>query len=91
LHPVFAVRLGEKEIRACLRHQLQTILEEGRTNMGNHPCVLSEFGIPFDMDGGESYTTGDYSDQTVAMDANYAAVEGAGLAGSCLWQYMIQV
>lgn len=53
--------------------------------------MLSEFGIPYDMDGGKSYTTGDYSDQTAAMDANYAAVEGACLAGSCLWQYMVQV
>ena len=74
-------------IRQCLRDQLRAIREEGVEKLGNHPCVFTEIGIPFDMDSKNAYKTGDYSSQVSAMDANHHALEGSGAAGFTLWTY----
>lgn len=87
LHPAFAIRIGETAIRNCLKDQLKTLRQEGIDRSGLHPCILSEFGIPYDMDDKKAYKTGDYSSQSSALDANYYAVEGANLEGHCLWLY----
>lgn len=87
LHPAFAIKIGETAIRNCLKEQLATLREEGIERTGKHPCVLSEFGIPYDMDDKKAYKTGDYSSQSAALDANYFGVEGSGVEGHCLWVY----
>lgn len=87
LHPAFAIRIGETAIRNSLRDQLKFLRQEGRDQTGNHPCILTEFGIPYDMDDKKAYKTGDFSSQSSALDANYYAVEGAKLEGHCLWVY----
>ncbi|KAH6891070.1 glycoside hydrolase superfamily [Thelonectria olida] len=87
LHPAFAIRIGETAIRNCLRDQLKTLMQEGLDRTGKHPCVLTEFGIPYDMDDKKAYKTGDYTSQSAALDANYFAVEGSGMEGACLWNY----
>ena len=91
LSPAFAIKIGEQAIRNCLRDQLAAIRAEGLEHMGNHPCVLTEFGIPYDMDDKYAYKTGDYSSQSGAMDANHFAVEGSLMAGYTLWVYVAQV
>ncbi|ORY58779.1 putative glycosyl hydrolase [Pseudomassariella vexata] len=90
LHPAFAIKIGETAIRNSFRDQLTAIRKEGLDNMGNHPCLLTEFGIPYDMDDKNAYKTGDYSSQSAAMDANHFAVEGAPMEGYTLWLYMTQ-
>ncbi|KAL2151378.1 hypothetical protein VTH82DRAFT_6476 [Thermothelomyces myriococcoides] len=87
-HPAFAVKLGETAIRNCFRDQHAAMRKEGLDRMGNHPCLMTEFGIPYDMDDKHAYKTGDYSSQSAAMDANHFGVEGAGLEGYTLWLYM---
>ncbi|SPQ24797.1 19bb662d-47d8-4dbe-8d87-e351ab77b0c3 [Thermothielavioides terrestris] len=87
-HPAFAIKLGETAIRNCFRDQHAAMRKEGLDRMGNHPCVMTEFGIPYDMDDKYAYRTGDYSSQSAAMDANHFAVEAAGLEGYTLWLYM---
>ena len=91
MSPAFAVKIGETAIRNCFRDQMDAIRKEGLTYMGNHPCVLTEFGIPYDMDDKYAYKTGDYSSQSAAMDANHYAVEGSMMAGYTLWLYMCEV
>jgi hypothetical protein len=86
--PVFAIKLGESAIRNCFRDQLAAIKKEGRDYMGNHPCVFTEIGIPYDMDGKHAYKTGDFSSQIAAMDANHYALEGSSANGYSLWVYM---
>lgn len=86
-HPAFAIKVGETAIRNCLRDQLEYLKNEGREQTGNHPCVMTEFGIPFDMDDKRAYKTGDYSSQSAALDANYFAAEGSLMEGHCLWLY----
>lgn len=87
LHPAFAIKIGETAIRNCLRDQLKFLRQEGRDRTGNHPCIMTEFGIPYDMDEKKAYKTGDYSSQSSALDANYFAAEGSGMEGHCLWVY----
>lgn len=86
-HPAFAIRIGETAIRNCLRDQLATLRQEGLDRTGKHPCLMTEFGIPYDMDDKAAYKTGDYTSQSHALDANYFAAEGSQMEGHCLWLY----
>ena len=56
------------------------------TNRGPTPCIISETGIPFDMDNKKAYTDGNYQSQIKAMDAHLFALEGAKL-NYTLWNY----
>ncbi|KAL8960099.1 MAG: hypothetical protein Q9193_003142 [Seirophora villosa] len=87
LSPAFAIKVGETAIRNCFRDQLSAIRREGTDYMGNHPCVFTEIGIPYDMDDKYAYKSGDYSSQSAAMDANHFALEGCGANGYALWVY----
>ncbi|KAG8529356.1 endo-1,4-beta-glucanase [Bacidia gigantensis] len=88
LSPAFAIKVGETAIRNCFRDQLSAIRKEGMKYMGNHPCIFTEIGIPYDMDDKYAYKTGDFSSQSSAMDANHFALEGCGANGYTLWVYM---
>ncbi|TVY23761.1 putative glycosyl hydrolase [Lachnellula hyalina] len=90
MSPAFAVKIGETAIRNCFKDQLSAIVQEGLDYMGNHPTILTEFGIPYDMDDKYAYKTGDYSSQSGAMDANHYAIEGSSMAGYTLWLYMTE-
>ncbi|KAL4897733.1 glycoside hydrolase superfamily, partial [Aspergillus ambiguus] len=87
LTPAFAVKIGETAIRNCLRDQLKFLRDESLQYMGNHPMIFTEIGIPYDMDDKHAYTTGDYSSQVSAMDANHFALEGSTANGFTLWLY----
>ena len=91
LSPAFAIKVGETAIRNCFRDQLSAIRKEGVDYMGEHPCLFTEIGIPYDMDEKYAYKTGDYSSQSAAMDANHFALEGSGVNGYTLWVYMCLV
>lgn len=85
--PIKAVRLGETNIRNCIAQQLKLIKQEGIDNLGaSVPCLISEIGIPFDMDDRDAYSTGDYDGQARALDANCFALESA-LLSHTLWCY----
>ncbi|KAK3677197.1 hypothetical protein LTR78_002735 [Recurvomyces mirabilis] len=85
--PAFAIKLGETAIRNCFKDQLSSIRQEGIDYMGEHPCLYTEIGIPYDMDDQKAYRTGDYSSQAAAIDANHFAVEGSKAAGLTWWVY----
>ncbi|KAK1753067.1 glycoside hydrolase [Echria macrotheca] len=87
-HPGLAIKIGETAIRNCFRDQHAAMRQEGLDYLGNHPCIMTEFGIPYDMDDKYAYKTGDYASQSAAMDANHFGVENAGLEGYTLWLYM---
>ena len=91
LTPAFAVKVGETAIRNCFRDQLSAIRKEGVEYMGNHPCIFTEIGIPYDMDNQYAYKTGDYSSQSSAIDANHFALEGSGVNGYTWWVYVANV
>ncbi|KAK5113490.1 hypothetical protein LTR62_003359 [Meristemomyces frigidus] len=85
--PAFAIKLGETAIRNCFKDQLSTVRQEGIDYMGEHPCLYTEIGIPYDMDEQKAYRTGDYSSQSAAIDANHYALEGSKAAGFTWWVY----
>lgn len=85
--PVMAVRLGERNIRHCLGEQLRTLKQEGIDAFGsNVPCLITEIGVPYDMDDCQAFKTGDFSSQARSMDANNHALEYAKLSHT-LWVY----
>ncbi|TVY94521.1 putative glycosyl hydrolase [Lachnellula willkommii] len=90
MSPAFAVKIGEAAIRNSFKDQLSAMVQEGLDYMGNHPTILTEFGIPYDMDDKYAYKTGDYSSQSGAMDANHYAIESSPMAGYTLWLYMTE-
>ena len=53
---------------------------------GHTPCLMSEIGIPYDMDNKKAYRDGKFTGQYAAMDANNYALEGAGISYT-LWNY----
>lgn len=63
-----------------------TIQREGEKQMGNFPCIIGEIGIPYDMDSKSSYTSGNYSQQVKAMDANFHALE-TNMLNFTIWNY----
>jgi hypothetical protein len=67
----------------------QTLAEEiswTRKHMGNIPCLLGEFGLPFDLNGRRAYRTGDYSLHEEALSMYYDAAD-ANLLHTALWNY----
>ncbi|KAK0649379.1 glycoside hydrolase family 5 protein [Cercophora newfieldiana] len=86
-HPALAIKIGETAIRNCFRDQHAAMRQEGHDFIGNHPCIMTEFGIPYDMDNKHAYKTGDYSSQSAAMDANHYGIENSGIEGYTLWLY----
>jgi hypothetical protein len=78
--------LGRRGMAAYYRDSLGRALAWTREEMGDMPCLLGEFGIPFDMNGKRAYRTGDYSAQAEALGFYYDAIDEAGLH-SAIWNY----
>jgi hypothetical protein len=78
--------LGRRGTAAYYRDSLGRALAWTREEMGGMPCLLGEFGIPFNMNGGKAYRTGDYSAQEEALDFYYNAIDEGGLH-STVWNY----
>lgn len=81
-----AIAIGLRAVRNCLANQLGIIKSEGLQNMGEVPCLIGEIGIPFDMNHGKAYVTGDYTEQIKAMDANLSGLE-RNMLSYTLWNY----
>lgn len=85
-NPVFGLRLGEWNIRACLDSQLRYLKSECQDLLKDVCVLVSEIGIPYDMDDHGAYRSGDYCSQIRAMDAINHALESAKLSHT-LWVY----
>ncbi len=77
---------GAEAIGAEFTAQLSGLQAFSRERMGNPPMLIGEFGIPYEMNGGAAYRSGDYSAEEIALDANYRALE-ATLLNSTHWNY----
>ena len=82
-----AIRVGEPAIRKCIRDQLGYLRQDVLDCMGNFPSMMGEIGIPYDLDHRQAYVTGDYKNQSHAMDATLNACEGTNLFSYTLWTY----
>jgi hypothetical protein len=91
--PWFSIRtensrflLGRKRVQAYFTQALAREIAWTGAQMGNMPCLLGEFGLPFDMNGRRAYKTGDYALHEEALSMYYDAVD-ANLLHSTLWNY----
>eukprot|EP00756_Hemistasia_phaeocysticola_P060270 Hpha_TRINITY_DN3888_c0_g1::TRINITY_DN3888_c0_g1_i1::g.44685::m.44685 len=83
-------QLGGKNVREMLNRQLGELraMAAPKRSFGPRgaPTLIGEVGIPFNMHGGKSYKSGDWSKQVQALDASIAALE-ANLLHFTLWNY----
>jgi Glycoside hydrolase family 5 C-terminal domain/Cellulase (glycosyl hydrolase family 5) len=80
--PVF----GKKAIRETFSHHMNKVKEKTVHSMGNQPTLIGEFGIPFDLNEKEAYTTNDFTDQEDCLDRSFRAMESNQLSYT-LWNY----
>ncbi|GAA99894.1 glycoside hydrolase family 5 protein [Mixia osmundae IAM 14324] len=84
---LFALKFGEKAIRKCIRDQLSQLRQDGHDKLGNYPTFMGELGIPYDLDGGRAYETGDYTNQSRALDASLNACDSINQLNYAIWCY----
>ncbi len=77
---------GKTAVRQAYHDQLRLHVERARRDGLDGPVLIGEFGVPFDLDGGSSFITGDYSAQRQALSAYYDAID-SHLLHSTLWNY----
>jgi hypothetical protein len=80
--PIF----GKKVIREYLQGYLGQLKNETKTSIGDHPTLIGEFGIPFDLDDRIGFTTGDFSEHEDALNRSLMAME-SNLLNYTLWNY----
>jgi hypothetical protein len=80
------VVLGRKRVAALFREQLARGKAWAREEMGNMPCLLGEFGLPFDMNGKRAFKTGNYGLHEEALSLYYDALD-ANLLHGTIWNY----
>lgn len=78
--PVF----GKDKVKKSMSEQINGKAKEIRSD--SLVPFLGEFGIPFDLDEGKSYRTGNYSKQEEALGIYYDALD-EGLLSCTLWNY----
>ncbi|KAI5958681.1 uncharacterized protein KGF55_005679 [Candida pseudojiufengensis] len=86
INPVLGIVFGERAIRNCIRKQFIEMRNECEKYLGPIPVLMSETGMPFDMDDKRSYRNGKYISQTAALDAISNALEGANMSHT-YWCY----
>jgi hypothetical protein len=91
--PWFSIRtdkatplFGRNRVLGFFSRTLAAEIAWTRERMGNMPCLLGEFGLPFDLNQRRAYKTGDYSLHEEALSMYYDAVD-ANLLHSTLWNY----
>lgn len=77
---------GAEAIAAEHVKMLSGLQQISRDRMGDPPMLIGEFGIPYEMNGGEAFRTGDWSKQEVALDASYRAMDEL-LLHTTQWNY----
>jgi len=78
--------LGRKKVQAYFNECLAKGVKWSREKMNNIPCLLGEFGLPFDMNKRRAFADGNYSPHEEALSMYYNAVD-ANLLHSTIWNY----
>ena len=78
--------LGKPAVEDYMRRQLGRFRDYASERMGEVPIVLGEFGIPFDLNKQYAYQSGDFSQQTQALE-NYFQALDYHLLNYTQWNY----
>lgn len=84
---LLALYFGPGGLRANYRKQISNIIKHGRTSLGRIPTIIGEVGIPYDINDGYAFLTGDYTKQRDLMGALISAMEDNLIDGFTLWNY----
>ncbi|HVP29198.1 MAG TPA: cellulase family glycosylhydrolase [Myxococcota bacterium] len=86
-HPVIGGRVsGLAELAQAYTKQLGGLKRLSQSMMGNLPVLVGELGIPYEMNAGEAYRSGDYRKHELVLDATYRALDETFLS-STQWNY----
>jgi hypothetical protein len=77
---------GRKRTAAHYSAKLAEAKAWAKEKMGDMPCFLGEFGLPFDLNHKKAYKSGDYSQHENALRIYYDAID-ENLLGSAIWNY----
>jgi hypothetical protein len=77
---------GRRGVERSFAAQMARMRAEASERMGGVPALIGEFGIPFDLEGGRAYRTGDFRVQARALDRSFRPLEANLLSGT-LWNY----
>ena len=80
------IAYGKKKVRKVFYQQLNRIKNDSITKYGNVPTVIGEFGVPFDLNKKKAFITGDFSNQSEALDLYYQIIEELFI-DSTIWNY----
>lgn len=78
--------VGKRRVLESFIDQLYEDIRWTQEHMNNMPCLLGEFGLPFDLFNKKAYKTGDYSLHEIALDMYYSAIEALKLHAT-IWNY----
>ena len=78
--------LGKKKTAAHFAAKLAEARAWAREQMEDMPCLLAEFGLPFDLNKKKAYKTGDYSLHEKALSLYYDGID-ENLCSSTIWNY----
>ncbi|KAL8276134.1 hypothetical protein RQP46_011465 [Phenoliferia psychrophenolica] len=81
-----ALYFGRRGLKKNYAVQIRNIINAGYRSIGEVPTVIGETGVPFDLNGGVAFRTGDFQWQERQMDAICSALEG-NLVSFNLWNY----
>lgn len=81
-----ALYFGAQGLRKNYRAQLRNLVLHAEKFLGPIPIVIGEVGIPFDINGREALTTGNYDKQRELLHALISAMED-NFVGFTLWNY----
>lgn len=87
--PLTALRFGDTQIANSFVKQFKYLKSEGYERMGKDvPFLMSEIGIPYDMDQKHAYSSGRFHHQVRAMDANLRGLAKSS-SNFTLWCYTV--
>lgn len=79
--------IGKKNVRLAFEKFIGNMFKKTKDHFGNNTATLvGEFGIPFDMNDGRAFKTGDFSQQIRAMDRSFKLLEKNKMSYT-LWNY----
>lgn len=77
---------GEEEVRRSQTNSIADLVSTSEQALDGAPTLVGEYGLPFDLDQGAAYRSGDFSAHEQALASYHDALD-ANLVHATLWNY----